>query len=121
MFGGPKTLPDWLSSDNKLEINVVRGFKNRLLGLHAVPDWGNQAMGLLFLNCNFIHTYLLHLPIDIVYLNKNLQIVDFKIKISINYIYYLPKAKHVLELPAGYCQHNGWHQRVAAALANLKS
>lgn len=120
-FGGPIDNPKWVYYEHDLSISCATSFRARFLGLHAWGQWGETPKGLMFFNCNGVHTIGLKLCIDIVYFNKALQIIDTRINVSPNKICFIAKAKHILELPSGYCLSNNWQNQVATGILSVKN
>jgi uncharacterized membrane protein (UPF0127 family) len=108
--------PDAGIDSSGLHIFVAQTFRQRLLGLHAYLKLPWHT-GLCIRPCNAIHTAGLAYAIDVVFLDKRLQIakrVDclppWRAAICL-------KAACVVELPAGYCAAYPDHpQRIRRAL-----
>lgn len=90
----------------KLKCNIIicNKFKSRLLGFMFKT---NIDYGLLFPNCNSIHTFFMKENIDVIMLDKNYNIIKCYENVHRNRII-LPKrkVKHILELPAHYIKKN---------------
>lgn len=116
---GPNKIPHWLEDDVIPYLLTIKSFREKLYGLYAWKDWGSSPRGLVILNCNAVHTLFLTNPIDIIYLNYKLQIIDLKISLSKNKIIVCRKASHVIELPANYCRTHNWQLKIETAIENL--
>lgn len=114
-LGGPIDKPIWVCEPHSLNIYPVIGFKARLFGLHAWQYWGAVPRAMLFTNCNSIHTFGLKQNIDIVFFNYAMQIIGSKAILKPNKITSLKTAKHILELPAGYCLNQNCYQQILNA------
>jgi hypothetical protein len=76
-------------------------FMTRLKGLMGVTDFP-LGEGLLIEPCTSIHTFFMKLPIDALFLDKELQVVDICHSMQawrMSKVYF--GARSVLELPAG--------------------
>lgn len=58
-----------------IEIDIADHFLTRLSGL-LFKDPKTYRRGLFFMRCNSIHTLGMRFPIDLVFLDKNLQVID---------------------------------------------
>jgi len=91
-----------LINNKKLEIKEAISFKDRLYGLMGKT---NIDYGMLFPNCNSIHTFFMKENIDIIGIDKN-NIVIYKYenlpKNRIIKINNKVNETSVLELPTGY-------------------
>lgn len=83
------------------EAQVAESFFERLKGLMFIKEMKGLD-GLLIMNTNSVHNCFVRFPLDLIFVNKDMQVV----KIIKNFkpwrftrIYF--KARHVLELPAG--------------------
>lgn len=80
-------------------LDVADNFVTRLKGLIGVKS---LSSGMYFPNCNWIHTFFMSIPIDVVYLDKEMKVrkVDHNLQ-----PWRLAKpvlmARNVVELPAG--------------------
>lgn len=85
------------------QIQVADNFKSRLVGLIGTKELHEQ--GLFIPRCNWIHTFFMSMPIDVVYLDKKGMIkkIDARLK-----PWKLPlpvfSATDVVELPAGFTE-----------------
>jgi uncharacterized membrane protein (UPF0127 family) len=86
---------------------VATGFWSRFFGLMGRRGLAAEH-GLYFPRCNAIHTFFMRFPIDVVYLDATLTVVDVDRALA-PWRLGKPrwKAKHVLELPAGRAAHLG--------------
>ncbi len=89
----------YLNINNKIiDIKKATNFKTKLIGLMFKK---NFKYGILFPNCNKIHTNFMFEPIDIVVLNENNQIIEIKRNLNPWHIF-ISKEKNktsILELP----------------------
>jgi hypothetical protein len=62
----------------------------------------DKGTGMFFPHCNWIHTFFMKFPIDVVYLDKKMKIVDLETDLR-PWRFCMPRfsASHVLELPSG--------------------
>lgn len=80
-------------------IRTADTFGSRFLGLMGKRD---VDYGLLLLPCKSIHTFFMKIPIDVVYLDAALTVVDIERKMKPWKMgKYRSKAYGILELPAG--------------------
>lgn len=89
---------DHILSQNILEAD---GFRLRLMGLMFKSDIPAEQ-GLWIKPCNWIHTFFMRIPIDVVYLNRQMQVVHIQ-KNLIPWKLGSPiwKAHSLIEFPAG--------------------
>lgn len=83
-----------------IEVDLARDSKNRMKGLMFQS---NLSKGILLKPCNWIHTFFMKEPIDVIYLDKNNKIVKCVHSMKpwrIGSIVF--KAKTTLELPGGF-------------------
>lgn len=82
---------------NKKKINVLNAtkFKTRFFGLMGKK---NINYGILFKNCNSIHTFFMKEPIDILVLKNNI-VLDKKTLHPWKIFIYKDKKTSILELP----------------------
>lgn len=81
---------------NNIEIKIAKSFKQRLIGLMFKKK---TNYGLLFLNCNAIHTFFMHFNIDIILL-KNNQVIEMRTNIKPNrVIIFKHKKTSIIEIP----------------------
>ena len=59
-------------NNQEIEIKKATNFKDRLLGLMGKK---NITYGILFPNCNAIHTFFMKENIDVIGLNENNQVI----------------------------------------------
>ena len=95
------------NSDNKLgEIKVANNFLARLKGLLGIKMLA-ENQGLIIPACRSIHTFFMFFPLDIVYLNKEKNVVKIKEKVNPFRISWGPKTTYyVLELKTGMIKKN---------------
>jgi len=80
---------------------VADSFGTRLKGLMGVTDFP-AGSGLHIVPCTSIHTFFMRLPIDALFLTRELEVVDVCPALApwrVSRLY--PRARSVLELPAG--------------------
>jgi uncharacterized membrane protein (UPF0127 family) len=86
-----------LSNNVLLADSLLKRMKG-LLGRSEMP----AGEALWIRPCASIHTFLMHFPIDIIFLNKRNQVIAAKKNMHPNRLtWFYPKAVSVLELPAG--------------------
>jgi uncharacterized membrane protein (UPF0127 family) len=81
----------------------ARRFKG-LMGVASLP----AGQGLHIEPCNSVHTFFMKLPIDVIFLDQSLQVVDIAHAMpawKVSRLYF--KARSVLELPAGTAKASG--------------
>ena len=78
--------------------------KNRGLLKHASLEPGD---GLWIKGTNAVHTFFMKFPIDLVYLNRRLEVVKVRHAVPAWRLSWAMKANSVLELPAGTAQATG--------------
>lgn len=83
-------------NDKNIKIIKANTFKRRLLGLMFKKDIKD---GLLFTNCNSIHTFFMKNSIDVIMLDKNNKILYLYPNLSKNKILIKKEVQHILELP----------------------
>lgn len=86
---------------------VATSFFARFVGLMGRANLAADQ-GLYFPRCNAIHTFFMRFPIDVVYLDADLRVIDVDASLA-PWRMGKPrfKAKHVLELPAGSAANLG--------------
>lgn len=89
-------------------VQWAQGFFGRLIGLLGRTSV-ESSEGLLFANCNAIHTVFMRIPIDVIYLRKISQKYFEVVRVDIHvkpYRIFLPEfgADHVLETKANRCE-----------------
>ena len=83
--------------DNKeIYIKNCKKFKDRLFGLMFKKNISN---GLLFERCNSIHTIFMREDIDVIALDENDIVIDYKICLKPYKFYKIKGAKKIIELP----------------------
>src|SRR6185436_16519042 len=81
--------------------DVAGGLLSRGRGLMGVTEWRGRD-GLVLEHCNSIHTFFMRMPIDVVYLDRDGQVLRADEAMRPWRIGPLVwRAKRVLELPAG--------------------
>ena len=89
---------DTIIGDN---IEIADNFFTRLRGLMFRKNLPENN-GLLIYPCNSIHMFCMNFPIDVLFVNKQDEIVDYLENFGINKVSKIyPNAKYVVELPAG--------------------
>ena len=84
------------------KIFIASNFFERLKGLMFDKKLGADFDGMLIKNCNSIHTFFMNYKIDVLFLNKNLEVIKIIREIKpwrITKIYF--SASQVLELKGG--------------------
>jgi uncharacterized protein len=83
------------------DVRTAKGPFTRLKGL-MFDKMMTDMDGLLIPGCNWIHTFFMRFPIDVVYLNRKYEVVDIDVNV-VPWRMCVPrfKAKHVLELRGG--------------------
>jgi uncharacterized protein len=83
------------------QIKVATSLRSRIIGLIGTRQFQNE--GFLIPRCNWIHTFFMSIPIDVVYLDQNGVIWKMDLNLK---PWKLPPpvfgARNVLELPAGF-------------------
>lgn len=90
-----------MTNHSLTKIAVANNLFSKTLGVMGWKNFGNKE-GLLLTQTNSIHTYFVRFPIDLVFLNKDFQIVKLIKNLGpfrISPIVW--QANHVLEMPAG--------------------
>lgn len=86
-------------NDKYFDIYVAKSFYTRLMGLMGKT---NITYGMLFLNCNSIHTFFMKEAIDVIGLNEKNEIIFLERKVTKNKIIKINaniKKTSILELP----------------------
>jgi len=83
-----------------IDLRVADTFWSRLRGLLGTSSMP-AGQGLLITPCNSIHMFGMRYALDVVFLDKNLQIIKLLHALSPGKTAYCPGSAHVLELPAG--------------------
>ena len=78
------------------DIDLANTFKKKLIGLMGKKSIKN---GLLFPKTRSIHTFFMKEPIDIIMINKNNIVIDFRKNFPKWRILIKKKAYHTIELP----------------------
>lgn len=82
-------------------IEIADNFLTRLRGLMFRKELPNGC-GLLIYPCNSIHMFCMNFPIDVLFVNKQDEIIDYLENFEINKVSKIyPSSKYVVELPAG--------------------
>lgn len=101
-----------LINNKKLEVKEAISFKDRLYGLMGKT---NIDYGMLFPNCNSIHTFFMKENIDIIGIDKN-NIVIYKYenlpKNQIIKINNKVNETSILELPTGYGKYLKTNEKI---------
>ena len=75
-------------------------FFTRLLGLMGTKVLPNQH-GLLITPCQQIHTHFMRYPVDIIFLDKEMVVLEKVVALKPwKFTRFIKQAKHVLEVPA---------------------
>lgn len=86
---------------------AATGFWGRLRGLIGHPGL-SPGEGMLISPCRGVHTFLMRFPIDVVYVNGQGRVVGLAPELPPNRVGpVVPRARFVLELPAGTIQQTG--------------
>lgn len=87
-----------------LEVADTRWTRARgLLGRSHLP--ADQAM--LILNCNNIHTFFMKFPIDLIFLNRKMEVTKTVPRVKPGRIVLsMLRSKHVIELSEGFLEKN---------------
>lgn len=100
-----------MTSQNLVNIKIAKSLFSRSVGVIGWKDFGDKN-GLLLTNTSSIHTFFVRFPLEVVFLNKEMEII--KIVENLRPFSFSPivwKAKHVLEMPTGsiskYALKNG--------------
>lgn len=117
--GGPRDRPAWCSQRHVLRLRQARGFRQRLLGLHAWRTWGDEPWGLVLVRCRMVHTGLLAQPLDVVFVNRWGGVLQIAPQLPPNRLALCRAAYAVIELPPAYCRQPGWLSRIQSAWASL--
>ena len=116
-WGGPRDRPNWCWQPHRLRLHTVRGFRQRLLGLHAWAAWGGSPWGLCLPACRAIHTGALAQPVDVVFMGAQGGVLRVLHQLPPNRWVACREAFAVIELPAAYCRQPGWDTRIQVAWA----
>lgn len=97
-----------LLKDDKVLVDnlvVAETFWSRtkgLLGRKSLPE--NEALWIL--RCNSIHTYFMKFPIDVVFVNKKMVVVDMGTVKPGKLVLPVWRASHVIEFTEGFLKKN---------------
>lgn len=91
-----------LINNKKINIKYANHFFLRLIGLMGKK---NINYGIIFPNCNSIHTFFMKDEIDVLMLNKNYQVKYLFKNLKKNKIIYKKGIKYVIELPKNSLQN----------------
>lgn len=81
-------------------ISIAETFSTRLVGLMGKEEL-KEDEGLLLLNCVAIHCFFMKIPIDAVYLSKDMKVLGIETIQPWRMGKHIKKVAHVLELSAG--------------------
>ena len=84
-------------NNDEFEIKECIKFKDRLLGLMFKENFN---YGLLFNKCSSIHTFFMREAIDVIGLDKNNNVVDYKKNLRPYRFLKIKGSKKIIELPA---------------------
>lgn len=76
-----------------------------LLGRRRLPP----GEGLLIERCNSVHTFFMRFAIDVVFLNRQNDVIKIEKKMKPFRLAMAPRARSVVELPAGEAERMGIH------------
>ena len=93
----------------KIKIKKCIDFKSRLLGLMFKKDFN---YGLLFENCNMIHTMFMRKSIDVLGLDKNNIVIDYKKDLKPYRFLRIKNAKKIIELPCNSINENILNKKI---------
>lgn len=99
-----------------LTLQACTTFWSRLCGLHGCSPL-SEHHGLYMAPCSAIHTFGLPVPIDVVFLDRQLNELKRVDSVKPNRVVGCWGAKGVVELPAGYCQrHTDYLSQIRSAV-----
>ena len=81
-------------------IRIADSFTTRFKGLMGKKSLGDGE-GLLLMNCPSIHCFFMKMPIDAVYLSKNMTVLGIETLPPWRIGHHIKNTAHVLELAAG--------------------
>ncbi len=82
----------------RIDLELKTSFWERMKGLLGV-DYLNKNRGIVLENCKQVHTFGMKFPIDILVLDKNLDIIDFVYRMKPNRIgKFYWRGKYMIEL-----------------------
>jgi len=91
-----------LINNKKINVLYANKFKLRLFGLMGKKEIN---YGIIFPNCNCIHTFFMKDKIDVLMLDKNFRIKYYYLKVPKNKIIYHKGIKTIVELPKNTLQN----------------
>lgn len=81
-------------------INIADSFFTKLVGLMGKKEL-NEDDGLLLMKCNAIHCFFMKIPIDAIYLSKEMKVLGMETLSPWRFGRHIKNTVHVLELSAG--------------------
>lgn len=90
----------WKDNVRWNEIEEAKSFWKRFQGLMGRKEL-KDGEGMFFWNCSSIHCFFMKIPIDVVYLNKEMQVVGVETVDPWKLGHFYKGAKHILEVKAG--------------------
>ncbi len=85
----------------------ARRFHERLLGLMGRRNWPSSHRGIWFPQCRSVHTFFTFLKPDLLFMDRNLNILEIFPSAGVWRVFVGPKGTtHCLEMPSGYVQSN---------------
>lgn len=82
------------------KVNIADSFLKRLRGLIGRKSLDEEEV-LVFFNCNWIHTFFMSFPIDVIFLNKNFEVVRIDKNLPPQkFSSFVPQARTALECSA---------------------
>ena len=82
------------------DIKLADTFFKRFIGLMGKKSLGCEE-GLLLLNCPSIHCFFMRVPIDAIYLSKEMTVLEIETLAPWRIGKYVKHTAHILELSAG--------------------
>ena len=82
------------------QIEEADNFWKRFLGLMGRKELKNGE-GMIFYNCSSIHCFFMKIAIDVVYLDRDYQVVGVETVAPWKVGHFFKGAKHILEVNAG--------------------
>lgn len=79
--------------------NFIKRFRGLMGKKHLF-----SGEGLLLKNCSSVHCYFMHIPIDVVYLSKDMYVLFIETIQPWHIGKFVRKTRHILELPAGFAK-----------------
>ncbi len=86
------------------QVKIADGFFSRLIGLMNQKSM-NPSQGLLLKDCSSVHCFFMKFPIDVVYLSKDMKVLQMETVVPWRIGKFVKKAAHVLELSAGVAEN----------------